>query len=890
MMSRDRSTQSAPQAGDLLPIEALDRTGVLVTRDGVMVRILEVTPPNPVVLSAADREQTAAVFARMLGHLRPEQSVQFYVEARPCDLDEILRRSRHEVEQAAGRAPTRGAAAGDPRSLSRWRLYAAMEESLRLHADDQAAIQLSAYVVIPYVPRQSAGRGVRPRMRDAGPRRRWLPSAPLERDLRAHRRALRESLAHVDAIRAELDGLSLPTRLLNGDQVAALLWARFNPTLADAGRRSPTIDAEILGELDGAGDARRARDAATRLREVIARSSLDFARSKHHVEVDRDLEQTIYLSTTAQSTFMGALLGVMLTRQPFTLSMHVHALDRRRERRRAKLAYRRLFAVNRSAEARGRVPDFDRYAQEQEAERLLGDMAVNETSALYRVSLYQTLRARGPEPDHAALAEAVDYCVDQIESAVDCRVQRGEYQQLDLWQSSLPLARDVAHRTRRYAGRNAGDLVPLLGMSCGSPTGIPFAFSDPGRTLELLNPYDRTHANQTLLIAGRSGSGKTLCANVIVSRCVAHGARAFVLDRAGHYGVLTQLIDGAREVDIGGDHSAYAVNPWDVADPANPPLEKIAFLVSLHQVMMGGEGLTTLERAQLGTAIRGVYAAAAATGAVPRESMLRDELLVRSESEQADGSVEIAAALRMLAERLGEYCGDGTYAYLLDRETNVPTDAPVVVFETRHCPEIVLGPVVFAIVEYVTRAIAAHRAAGRDASAGPDAPMFAGNSILLIDEGWALVGNPATGSYANDLARRARHLGLFLIVMSQHLSDFDSPDGIALLRNSTMQIFLEQHPEEVPFVAEALRLSDEEASLLRRLRTVKGSHSQMFWVNGTRGRGRATLRLGPTEYWCYTSDPIRDQPVRDRAIADHGGDTWAGIAALARHELRTEAS
>ena len=38
------------------------------------------------------------------------------------------------------------------------------------------------------------------------------------------------------------------------------------------------------------------------------------------------------------------------------------------------------------------------------------------------------------------------------------------------------------------------------------------------------------------------------------------------------------------------------------------------------------------------------------------------------------------------------------------------------------------------------------------------APLFTGKSILLIDEGWALVGNPETGAYANDLARRARHL------------------------------------------------------------------------------------------------------------------------------------
>ena len=165
-----------------------------------------------------------------------------------------------------------------------------------------------------------------------------------------------------------------------------------------------------------------------------------------------------------------------------------------------------------------------------------------------------------------------------------------------------------------------------------------------------------------------------MSSTVRVSRCVAHGARAFVLDRAGHYTVLADVIEGAREVEIGADTSKYAINPWDVEDPTNPPREKIAFLVSLHSVMMGEEGLTTLARAQLGAAIRAVYARAAAQDANPRESMLRDELLEREQRERSEGSTEIAAVLRQLAEQLGEFCGDGAYAYLLDCETNVPAE------------------------------------------------------------------------------------------------------------------------------------------------------------------------------------------------------------------------
>jgi hypothetical protein len=188
----------------------------------------------------------------------------------------------------------------------------------------------------------------------------------------------------------------------------------------------------------------------------------------------------------------------------------------------------------------------------------------------------------------------------------------------------------------------------------------------------------------------------------------------------------------------------------------------------------------------------------------------------------------------------------------------------------------------FALMEYVTHTVEQHWAAQRSRSTGAGAPLFAGRSIMLIDEAWHIVGCAQTGEYANDLARRARHLGLVLIVMSQQLSDFDTEHGLALLQNSTMQMLLAQHPNELPFIRAALQLSDEEARLVGRLKTVKGSHAQLLWINGTRGRGRVALRVGPTEYWCFTSDQGADAPLRDAKLAEHAGEPWSAIADLAR--------
>jgi len=589
-----RSPDGLGQAGDLLAVEAIDRTGLIVSSDGALVRIVRVRTANPLLMSAEDRERTSAAFARLLGQLRAGQRLQFYIDARPVDLDALLESCRCDARAAT--ADRGGVLARD-----RQRLHAALEESLRRHADEHAAVQTTAHLIVPLA---AGGRGARAAL--AWARGHGQPAGgPLERTLRAHRRAVREHLAHVDALRAELEAEGLGTRLLDGAEVVALLWARFNSTRADAGQTpAPASLGELLGELDAVRDRDDAVRAATRLRAAIARSSLDFRASHQRVSVDEDLEQTIAVHTTAGRTQMGWLHAAMLTRQPYTLSVHVQALDRRRERQRLKFAYRRLFTINRGAEQRGRVPDFDRYLQEREYEGLLGEMAGAQQTAIYRVAIHQTLRARGPHPDPTALTEAVDHCAEQIEATGDCNVSRGEFRQHQLWPSGLPLGRDLHAHTRKYPTANAADMVPLIGTQCGSPTGVPFAFADPGRTVERLDPYDPEHPNHTLLIAGRSGSGKTMAANVLLSRCITLGARGFVIDRAGHYQTLTRLLDGAQQIELGADDSPYALNPWDVPDPHRVSREKVAFLLALHALLMGG--LHSRETGLLGPAIRAV--------------------------------------------------------------------------------------------------------------------------------------------------------------------------------------------------------------------------------------------------------------------------------------------
>jgi hypothetical protein len=52
-------------------------------------------------------------------------------------------------------------------------------------------------------------------------------------------------------------------------------------------------------------------------------------------------------------------------------------------------------------------------------------------------------------------------------------------------------------------------------------------------------------------------------------------------------------------------------------------------------------------------------------------------------------------------------------------------------------------------------------------------------------------------------------------------------------------------------------------------------------MNGTRGQGTLQIAVGPAEYWIASSDPARDEPLRQAALRGSGGDPWAALELLA---------
>lgn len=862
---RRPSRRLSASSGDLLPLEALSSEGVGVLTSGSLVRWIEVSPINPLIHEGEAADSITRAFTSIAARLPDDrQSIELVAQATPLHIERLLDSERSRCEAAAS-----DARAADLHTLAVAveRLGIAQEQSIRVQSRAVASLELRYFVIVPWSP--SRERATR------------IPSggAPLTMTPAAYDRADRESARHCAGIQAELESVGLSATQLDGRAVAALLWARFAPDLADA-EAAPDFEIDLPPTLDALADAATAFRHAADLRCALCPHEIDLT-DRATLRVGAQVEQTRYLGSLPEQTWLGWLLYLMSGHCPFTVAVHLHATDRARERLFHRRRYRRIYGNNRGTELRGRPLDPDQQAQEAEAAELNAELALT-GAGIYRLGCY--LSAREPAGDAERLAEALDSITRDLSIANEAHLHAGVAAQRPLQTSTLPLGLDRARRTRKYVSQNVGDTTPLVGTRCGSPDGIPIGYSSVGRALERLDLFDPAHSNHMLVISGESGYGKTMIVNKVYCAALAAGDQGAVIERGGHYEFLASLVPGSANVSLGAGPDAIC--PWDTPDPSSLPSEKIDYLIALHATLIGTGrrdeyGLTALEQNLLGRGIREVYDRCVATSERPRELLLQEALTARAAVEQDSGAGQLADALRDLAARLHNFCGDGPYAYLADHPTTVPPGAPLVVFDTRRIPAHFAGAAMFEIVEHVAERVAQTVQRHLELDGAHPGERRAPRYYLTLEEVWKLLEHEATARWVNELPRRSRHDNLGLIGVSQQLSDFDNPWGRAFLDNSGRKLTYHQPPKQIEFMRGELGLTADEVQGIAQLRTVKREYSTAYFDNGPRGRGTITSRFSDLEYWICTHEPEFDEPVRRAALLDAQGDSWRALRLLA---------
>ncbi len=416
----------------------------------------------------------------------------------------------------------------------------------------------------------------------------------------------------------------------------------------------------------------------------------------------------------------------------------------------------------------------------------------------------------------------------------------------------LPLAYDPANdralkRGRRMLGLNLAHLVPLYGALRGTPTPDLLFLNRRGEpaTFSFFDSAVAPHG----IVAGVSGSGKSVLANNLILSAARRGARVFVLDRGNSYRKLCET--------LGGTYVTFDPRAPLSINPCGRELdeEKKSFLTDIVCEMcgQGQRDLTVKERSLVARSLARAFARAAG-----REVLARDVL----EALEADGE----PAAHDLAICMELFARDGPYAGFFDRPCALEDRGPLTVYELgdaakrKDAGSVILMALIHRITEFARSRL--------------EVPKY-----LIVDEAWTLLRSATTAQFLEDVLRTYRKLNAAAIMVTQQVTDFEGRTGEAIRANAPNRLFLQQTTETVLAMEKLLDLTPEEKALLGQVRTVKGRFSEML-VLSTETRGVARLVPDPLTYWITTTDPSDN--LRLEALIREKGGLRAALLEAAR--------
>jgi len=554
---------------------------------------------------------------------------------------------------------------------------------------------------------------------------------------------------------------------------------------------------------------------------------------------------------------------------PATLVLHLRGLRRSWERRRQEW---RLKLMEGTA------------GRKNIGTTLAAEDAENQATALHgagygvvRVGCY--LRLEGDT--RAQLDGRVSHALQAMGDTMVAGAGYGHAHQRPLYRSTLPGYGDVARSTYRWDTPTWGNAWPFLACNPGTRTlGVPLGTTDAAGDLVTLALGDPDLYNRIGVILGRVGTGKTSLLQKVALWFLLTGNYATVVSSVDSFAALCEIAGGARAT-LGGARSA-CINVFDgPREDADDRRERVRFVTAAVDLLLGG--LVGLEPAFLDEAVRDLYAAH------PDDTPIMSDLHATLDAKgKATTDTEDRKVYRGLAWRLSPYVGDGQHARLVDGQTNVRLDAPLLAFNTEPLEgdATLRNFAYFSVFAVVDRRRALARARSRAANRGT------ADHLTGLDEAWGLLTSPQAREYINRDARKARHGGNCVLFASQQVKDLvGNSDAETFFTQASFKALYSiedtgQQTEGNPklWLQRMLSLTEEEVEAAQRMSGAKGVYMPMFMTRRDRKSARdlhgvVRVELTPEEALLYASDPD-DVALRTWWADEHGdGDTWAGIKA-----------
>jgi hypothetical protein len=214
-----------------------------------------------------------------------------------------------------------------------------------------------------------------------------------------------------------------------------------------------------------------------------------------------------------------------------------------------------------------------------------------------------------------------------------------------------------------------------------------------------------------------------------------------------------------------------------------------------------------------------------------------------------------------LVQRLSKYT-KGTWSGFMNRPTNVDMNKKLVVFSVRDMEDDLKPVAMYTITHHIWNQVRKELR----------------KRLLVIDEAWWMMRSEDTASFLFSIAKRGRKYYLGISTITQDVSDFlNSPYGIPMITNSSIQLLLRQSPTSVDLVQSTFKLSDEEKYLLLESDVGEG----IFFA----GLKHVALKViaSYTEDQIITSDPSQILAIKKakQELEAASGNTPEAAAAVA---------
>ncbi len=751
----------APSIESLLPYHSLDADGhVFILVDGSLGVAWDLAPPETEALSEEDLGALALRFEALL-RLFPERSaVQMILALRP-DV-------RARLEPWA-RATT---IEGLHQDLTVSRLRAL--ENFRFDHDGRALVARSIEITLTL-------RTFEPWSR-AGWREALRPRRSAEERFRAsYALAKRTILERAGAVESLLAQQTVPHRRLDADGLMARVSLALTPS------RPPGSPA--------------------------ARSHAIFDPDEGTFRLDGLHHRLLSMIEVPRQTWAGMSSAILELVPQATLVFNVEVCDADSIRRFLNAKKRLAFC-----QLSGGEDKVDVSAMKDELDRTIGEMFVD-GARVVSARVHVVVRAENAEE-----ARERSRAVVNALSRIGVEAVEEDALALSLFLQALPLAYDPANdravrRGRKMLSLNLAHLLPLYGAMRGTREPDLLLLNRLGEpiTFSFFDSDTAPHG----IVAGVTGSGKSVLANMLILAAGRRGSPVFVLDRGNSYRKLCTILGGTY---IAFDPQApLSINPFG----RGLTEEKKLFLTDILAEMCT-QGRRELEVKERSLLTRGILRAFEG-----RDDEIRVGDVLRKLAEDPEAH-DLAICLEMFA-------GQGPYAGFFDRPCEADFTRPLTVFELGDIAKRrdVASVLLMAILHKITEFCSERREIRK---------------YLIVDEAWTLLKSATTAHFLEDVLRTYRKLNSAAILVTQQVTDFDGKTGEAIRANAPNRLFLRQTPETVLAMERLLDLSPVEKKLLGNLVTVKGRFSEiLILAPGTRGTAR--LVPDPLGYWVSTSDP-----------------------------------